>query len=158
MISDLLKYEPTTGKIYWKNSRGGVPAGSEAGWIDSSSGYLRVSISGKPKYGHVLAWELFHGHPARGEIDHINGNKIDNRIENLRECSASQNCQNKKIRTDNKSGVKGVSWNTARRKWSVRLTVNKKVIFLGFFSSLDDAKKEISKCRDLYHGEFANHG
>lgn len=158
MISQILRYEPLTGKIFWTKCRGGVPAGSEAGWVDNSSGYLRLSVCGKSRYAHVVAWELYHGAKPKGEIDHINGDKLDNRIDNLRECTPSQNSQNKKIRTDNTSGVKGASWNSARKKWSARVTVNKKVIFLGFFSSLHDAQVEISKCRELHHGDFANHG
>lgn len=157
-LHEILKYDPITGKLFWKMTRGGVSIGEEAGWVDESSGYKRISIYGATKYAHVVAWELFHGEIPNGQVDHINGDKTDNRIANLRECSPAQNAQNRKNRVDNKSGVKGASWNASRRKWCARVTVNKKVFFLGFFSNITDAEKEIAKFRDRHHGEFANHG
>lgn len=157
-VHQILKYEPDTGRLFWKLARGGIAQGEEAGWLDKSSGYKRISIYGRVKYAHVIAWELFHGISPDGQIDHANGDKTDNRISNLRQCSPAQNAQNRRNRVDNKSGVKGASWNSSRRKWSARVTVNKKVCFLGFFSNISDAEKEITKFRNKHHGEFANHG
>jgi hypothetical protein len=93
----------------------------------------------------------------QGEIvDHINGNKLDNRKCNLRICTKSQNCQNRKISKLNKSGFNGVSWNVNNRKWVAQIAFNNKKMHLGFFNDLTEAAKSFNAAALKYHGEFAN--
>ena len=93
----------------------------------------------------------------QGEIvDHINGNKLDNRKCNLRICTKSQNCQNRKISKLNKSGFNGVSWNVNNRKWVAQIAFNNKKMHLGFFNDPTEAAKSFNEAALKYHGEFAN--
>lgn len=117
-------------------------------------GYFSVSINGKRYKVHRIIWFLQHNFWPK-QIDHINGIKNDNRIENLREASIAQNNQNSKLRKDNISGVKGVSWHKHKQRWLAKIDVDKKRIQLGYFKSLKNAKSAITKARNKYHGNFA---
>ena len=93
----------------------------------------------------------------QGEIvDHINGNKLDNRKCNLRICTKSQNCQNRKISKLNKSGFNGVSWNIRNKKWVAQIACNNQKIHIGFFNEPIEAAKAFNAAALKYHGEFAN--
>jgi hypothetical protein len=99
-------------------------------------------------------WIYHHGY-SPDVIDHINGDTFDNKIENLRECSKSQNQQNRKIDTNNLSGVKGVGWCKKKNKWRARIIVDGKEHHIGFFDDLQDAKKVMNLKRIELHGIFA---
>jgi len=92
------------------------------------------------------------------EIDHINGNRLDNRIENLRSVNTMQNTYNGRLRSTNTSGAKGVVWHKGARKWMAQIGANGKHYYLGLFASLTEATEVVRKFREQYHGEFANHG
>jgi hypothetical protein len=93
----------------------------------------------------------------QGEIvDHINGNKLDNRKCNLRICTKSQNCQNRKISKLNKSGFNGVSWNIRNKKWVAQIACNNQKIHIGFFNEPIEAAKAFNEAALKYHGEFAH--
>lgn len=121
---------------------------------NSGAGYYAVSIGGGVFGAHRIVWKILYGIDPIGEIDHVNGNRKDNRPENLRECSSSQNNQNRRMSRRNKSGAKGVHWEKARRKW--RAVIYPRLI--GRFDSLEEAQKALVAARELAHGEFANHG
>ena len=87
--------------------------------------------------------------------DHINGDGLDNRRENLRVATHSQNMSNRKVQSNNTSGVRGVTWNKNKGKWQVYIKHNKKQYTIGFFSSLDEAKLARKEAEALFHGEFA---
>jgi hypothetical protein len=87
-------------------------------------------------------------------VDHATNKSLDNSIENLREATQSQNSQNSKLRKNNTSGIKGVSWDEKRQRWEVKLYVNYKKIHIGYFLKLEDAKAAIEKARKKYHGDF----
>jgi hypothetical protein len=88
----------------------------------------------------------------------MDGNKSNNRIGNLRIVSHDSNTQNAVIRTDNKSGAKGVFWHKATGKWHVLITANKKKIYLGVHEDFEFAEFLAQEARRKYHGAFANHG
>lgn len=121
---------------------------------DSGAGYHGVCIFGKQYLAHRIIWKLVHGVDPVGEVDHINGNRRDNRAVNLRLCWSFQNNRNRRMSSRNKTGVKGISWEASRSKW--RATVDQ--TFLGRFSDLEEAKEKITAYRTMKHGHFANHG
>jgi hypothetical protein len=88
-------------------------------------------------------------------VDHINGNKADNRKNNLRLVTASQNLMNTKLRSDNTSGYKGVYYNKKNNKRYARITVNKKIINLGSFKNKEDAIKIRKDAEEKYFGEYS---
>ena len=90
------------------------------------------------------------------KIDHRDGNKLNNRRNNLRICAQAENAMNRKININNTSGYKGVYWNKPRRKWVALIGVNKKRIHLGMFSNKINAAKAYNDAAIKYHGEFSN--
>lgn len=95
------------------------------------------------------------GYPLGKQIDHINLNKLDNRRENLRICTLEQQILNTNPNKRNKSGFKGVSWNKLRNKWHAQLSIDKKSIYIGYFSTVQEAAKAYNETALKYHGEFA---
>jgi len=111
--------------------------GSIVGRVDSH-GYMQVAIDKKDYFNHSLIWLYHYGYMPK-EIDHINRIKTDNRIENLREVSRTENMQNLGFRKNSKSGVPGVSWNKAKQKWEAYISVNRKLTYLGAFKEFYEA-------------------
>lgn len=114
-------YEYGSGKIYRRYSNNKYKEGAEVGWVDSR-GYVRTKLNAKMTFAHRVIWEMHNGPVPNGvEIDHINGIKHDNRIENLRCVDRWINCKNAAMRTDNKTGVTGVSYNKGKNRFIVQL-------------------------------------
>ena len=107
----------------------------------------------KQEYEHRLVY-LWHFGYVPKEIDHINGDKRDNRIENLREANRSQNMRNVKLKRNNTSGAKGVCWSKEKNKWVVRVSVNKKTIHCGYYEDFELAALVSAEAIDKYHGYF----
>ena len=118
-------------------------------------GYMATKISGKHYCIHKLIW-LWHYGEMPDQLDHINRNSLDNRIENLRVASKSENMMNRKTFKNSASGCRGVSWHKHLEKWAVYVDVNKKRKHLGYFGDLELADLVATEARDLYHGQFAN--
>jgi len=138
-IRQIFDYNPKTGDMIWKQIRGRVKGGDVAGCLDNATGYIRIGINGGYCLAHRLVWLFVYGYFPEHGLDHINRNKTDNRIENLREASQQCNLRNCKIHKNNKSGVKGVSWHSDRAKWRVAICVNKKNSQLGYFDDFYEA-------------------
>ena len=156
--NEYLAYDPETGIFTWLvNKSSNAKVNTIAGSL-SIQGYIRISLNDKRYYAHRLAWFYVYGIWPKEQVDHINSNRTDNRICNLREATKSQNMINTKLRKNNKSGIKGISWRKDLKKQHARLTIDKKIICIGNFFNLDDAKLAIENARIKYHGKYANHG
>jgi hypothetical protein len=118
-------------------------------------GYMATKISGKHYCIHRLIWMWHHGDMPE-QIDHINRNSLDNRIENLRPATASQNTMNRKLFANSTSGCRGVSWHKKRGMWWSYVDVNKKRKSLGYFNDLELADLVAVEARSKFHGQFAN--
>lgn len=165
----LLDYDPDTGVLTWKK-RGEEWfsdaahcsmwntkfAGRETGVTDNGNGYSFVRILGNKYYTHRLAFFFAHGFfPA--EVDHINGQRRDNRAQNLREVTRQENLQNCRRSARNSSGYTGVLWNSTNHNWNARITVGGRNLYLGAFASREDAyaaRKAAEKEHHFHH----NHG
>lgn len=139
-------YNPTTGVV----CRNGKPLTSRY-----PNGYLRTLYGGKEILLHRLAWFLYYNEWPEKPVDHINGIRDDNRINNLRLATYSENNRNAKIKTSNTSGVKCVYWHKARQKWCVQLRTNFGRISFGLHDDLEFAELVANEARDKYHLEFA---
>jgi HNH endonuclease/AP2 domain len=107
---------------------------------------------------HRVIYEYYHGSIPKGfEIDHINQDKLDNRLENLRLATRSQNSQNKSKQKNNTSGFKGAYWHKENKKWNAAITVNNKLIHLGFFETPELAHETYKQAAIELHGEFAKY-
>lgn len=134
-----LSYDPLTGLFTWNlNGTRGVKAGDIAG-SRMADGYIILSVSGKKVLAHRVAWFFVYGKFPYGHIDHINRNKADNRIANLRSASLEQNAQNRSKNAKNTSGYKGVTWHKRDKKWQAAITVSGKVFHLGYYAKAKDA-------------------
>jgi len=160
LLNHLFEYDKETGNLIWKikpSSRGHhVKAGDIAGTL-KSHGYLCVGINYNSYRAHRLIFLMHKGYLPK-TIDHIDGDKLDNRIENLRAATVGQNQHNRKTNANNTSGYKGVSWNKAQKKWTARITLERKTINLGYFANVEEAAEVVRKAREELHGSFANHG
>lgn len=151
-LREILSYNPETGVFRWKvRTAYRVKVGDVAGTINKDNGYADISIGGRKYRSHRLAWLYVHGRLPDGEIDHINGKRSDNRMANLRECSRSENGQNKGIRKDNKSGFVGVSWDKVANKWLAQIRVNNKTTKLGRFDTPEVAHQEYLSAKRKLH-------
>lgn len=122
-----------------------------------SGGYLNITINQKKYRAHKLVWLMFNGCLPKGEIDHINGVRSDNRIENLREVTRVENARNQQIRSNNTSGITGVRFNLHIGKWESYIKVNYKKEYLGSFDKKEDAIKA-RKNADKEYRFHENHG
>ena len=159
-LRKILDYNPKTGEFHWKVNRGFVSSGSKAGRL-SKYGYLRINISKKEYKAHRLAWLYYYGEWPKNEnyyIDHINGNKADNRICNLRVVTKSDNGRNMSVHSDNTSGYPGVYFNKICKKWQAYIsgdiynneTKMYKRQSLGYFTKLEEAVKARKEAEKKY--------
>ena len=156
-LKEIVHYDPETGIMKWAkllNAR--APIGKECGRT-MTRGYRAFIVRRKTIYTHRAAWAYVNGSWPKNTIDHINGNKSDNRISNLREATSGENNRNSKTPKSNTSGVKGVSWNSKHQRWRARVGINKKDIHVGEFLTIQQAENAIIEMRKTLHGEFARH-
>ncbi len=144
----LFAYDPDTGQI----TRNGAHTGTI-----NNQGYLRIHIEGIHVQGHRLAWFLHYGKAPEGQIDHVNGNRADNRICNLRDVTASLNRMNQRLRSDNTSGRTGVIYHSTQKRWIAQICVLGKRKQIGSFRSRDDAVAAREEAQSQF-GFGPNHG
>ena len=150
-LKSQLHYDQETGIFTWKSNN------KVAGYT-REDGYKFIRINYKLYRSHRLAWLYINNKFPKNEIDHIDGNPSNNKIENLRESNSSQNKCNTKLRKDNTSGIKGLHWYKAYNKWQVNININKTRKSLGYFNDLFEACCAIYSARNKLHGEFKNYG
>lgn len=167
-LRTLVSYNPTSGRFLWLerdvkwfvderqcrswNSRW---AGKEAFPYADNHGYFGSSICGRRYKAHRVAWAVHYGEWPSDHIDHINGDRSDNRIENLRLASAAENQWNRSKSDGKSSKYKGVSFDSWTGKWVVRIRVNGKSLNGGRFSNQKDAAMRYNELSKFYFGEFA---
>lgn len=138
-VRQVLDHDPFTGRLTWKQSLSPrVRVGDVAGLV-GCHGYRRVRLCGKEYRAHRLCWFHYYGRWPDDCLDHVNGNRDDNRLANLRECSQAQNLQNKGLDRRNKSGFTGVYWDEKRGKYFAQITASRKTRSLGRFDTAEQA-------------------
>lgn len=169
-VSQLLRYEPETGKLFWKERPlaffrtvwacrvwNSVYSGKEAFTTVSTSGYKAGGIFGVRYAAHRVIWLLTTGAWPVNNIDHIDGDRANNRFGNLRDATNTENMRNAKLRSDNTTGVLGVSWDSYKRRWRATVTLNGKSKELGRFHSFEQAVAA-REAANLEYGFSARHG
>lgn len=169
-LKEALNYDPETGLFTWlerplehfttdfgwKVSKG-KSAGKVAGSKSKCSGYIEIRLDETLFLAHRLAFVWVTGDFPLNEVDHINGDRSDNKWANLRDVTSRENGRNKTLRKDNKSGVQGVHWYKAYGKWQVTIRGEGGSIHLGYFSKLEDAAAARADA-ELEYGYHKNHG
>lgn len=144
----LLRYYPETGIITWRENRSpGIKAGERAGTINSH-GYDQICINGRAHLGHRLAWLLTHGYWPAAMIDHIDGDRSNNRLSNLREATSAQNQANRGARKDSGTGRRGVRFQKHSGKWAAQIQI-------GSFNTAEEAHAAYLRMAEICYGEFA---
>lgn len=159
LTQDYLKsiFEYRDGKLYWKISGRKIRIGRLAGSLGSMKRYRRVCINGKIYQEHRIIFMMHYGYLPEC-IDHIDNNKINNKIDNLRAATISQNKQNIKRQSNNVTGYKNVSFNKKSQTYTVEVVILGKRHRIGTFKDLELAGLVANMAREKYHGNFANHG
>lgn len=166
-LRQLLRYEPETGKLYWKerplsmfsssrigNAWNAKHVGKEALIVDNN-GYRKGRIFGVEFMAHRVAWAVVTGQWPSGHIDHADGDRSNNRISNLRDSTRSQNLSNRGAQNNNSSGYKGVHWCKQKCKWVAKIMVSGKAIYLGVYACPNLAHAAYCEAAKKHHGEFA---
>jgi hypothetical protein len=150
-LKELLDYSPDTGGFTWRVNRARTAKANAPAGTKNNVGYIRIIVCGKQYSAHRLAWLYVHGEWPVGEIDHINRDKADNRLANLRQVTRSENCQNK-----DPAKLPGITWHKATSKWQARIKINQKLIHLGVFADIVDAKNARKQAELTYHTHRPN--
>lgn len=159
ILSDLLEYDPASSTcLRWSLAANHYGRGGrEAGSIKNSTRYVVVGIQGVQIPGHRAVWMMFHGEIPQGmDIDHIDGNRSNNRIENLRLATRSQNTHNQGPRKNSVTGIKGLSWDKSNNRWCGQIWFKGKV-FAKRSPSRQFVENWLIETRGRLHGEFARH-
>ena len=156
LLNELCTYDKETGKLYWKAARQGVTVGKEAGALDKN-GYSILRINYKRYRTHRVVFLMHKGYlPV--VLDHIDGDRANNRLDNLRPASLHQNQYNRKLNNNNKTGFKGVSYNAKQKMFIAAINHQGQRISLGSYNTPEEADKVVRAAREELHGNFANHG
>jgi hypothetical protein len=156
----LFAYDPTTGKLTWRlkphQKAQRIQPGDDVGTVKKGRGnYLSIGIGRKYYLAHRIIWKMTTGDDPADQIDHVDGDRLNNRWNNLRPASNGQNKWNSSLSRNNKSGVKGVCWDAGHKKWKAYISIGGKQSRLGRFASIDEAAVAVNAARTKLHGEFA---
>lgn len=154
-----VSYNPDTGEFVRSSTvkgRGRRAAGTQVGSIDSK-GYRCGSVRGRSYQLHRLAWYLHYGVWPPADIDHINGDRADNRIANLRLATRKENSRNRKMHHTNTSGFRGVTWDRTKNRWKAKITVDGRSCSLGNFLDPAKASEAYEKAAAKHFGDFRRH-
>lgn len=159
-LKKYLNYDPNTGILSWREGltyQKQRPVGQAAGTL-SKGGYLRTSIEKSMYANNRIAWKMHYGADPVGVVDHEDGDKLNNRINNLRDASQGLNACNARRRSDNTTGFKGVVFSKWRRCFVINLKVDGLRIKSPSFATPEAANDFARDLREKLHGEFACHG
>ena len=145
VLSEIFDY--TDGLLFYKST------GKEAGSLDNK-GYKRAKVGRTVYLVHRIIFMLHHDYLPK-YLDHIDNNRTNNKIENLRPATSAENNRNRSIGSRNKSGVKGIFWAKPNKKWKVQCTVDYKQHHIGYFKDIEEAKIALHKFRVAHHLSFA---
>ena len=146
-------FEYRDGELYWAINKGRIRAGSLAGTVNST-GRKQVTVNGTFYKAHRIIYAMHYGTMPR-YIDHIDGNPLNNRVENLRSATHSENMFNVGARSSNTSGEKGVSWDAIKQRWVAYCYVKGKKIYAGYYKKFESAVDAVRELRARLHGSFA---
>lgn len=164
LLRELYDYDPLTGIFRWKiDPRGGKRRAGETAGTLRKNGYIFIGVDGLGQFAaHRLAWIYAYGPTIGGaEIDHIDGNPGNNALSNLRLATSTEQKHNKKVQSNNRSGLKGAYYHACRRgmKWRSQIKIDengiKRLIFLGYFHTAEEAHAAYARAALQYFGEFA---
>ena len=161
VLRQLLRYDPETGKLFWCDRPDARPqwraryVGKEALATTDDKSYLRGQLLGIPVKAHRVIWAMQTGEWPRDEIDHIDGDRSNNRWGNLREADRFQNTANTSSRKGATSKHLGVAWSTGRQKWRAQIMVRGKHIHLGYFDDEDEAARVRRAATSEHFGAFS---
>ena len=155
--NELFTYNEFTGELLWKpNVRLKYKNGAIAGSSSNTNGYVQVQVNNKMHLAHRIIWEMKNGPIPKGLlIDHVDGNRTNNKLSNLRLCTKSQNTCNGKLRSTNTSGFRGVSWSRSMSMWRSQIRTQNGPMNLGYFETKEEAYAARLKAEKEYHKEFA---
>lgn len=143
LVRKFLAYDPQSGVFTWLRGTGKARPGEVAGCLNERIGYIIIGVCGHQEYAHRLAWLYVHGSLPQHAIDHINGNKTDNRIENLRDIPHWGNAQNRRSsrarHIGNRSDLVGAHWSERDQSWTSRIKTHDQQTYLGTFRTAEEA-------------------
>jgi hypothetical protein len=152
-LKELLEYDCGSGNLFWRESRKRIVAGAVAGAV-LKDGYVCIRLDGVRYIAQKLIWLYTTGAFPTKEIDHINRDRADNRLVNLREVTHAENMQNRSYTCRSISKMKGVTLYARTGKWRAQICVNGNAKHLGYFRSKEDASAAYTKAADLF---FTHH-
>lgn len=152
-VRALLSYDAATGEFRWRAKRRRVRVGALAGSF-SCGGYWNIRVDGRLHMAHRLAWLYTHGAWPQNQIDHVDGDRLNNSLVNLREATGAQNIRNRGPHRNNEAGLKGVSPVRRSGKWRALIRIAGKVVYLGEFASPGEAHSAYAVAARAHHGEF----
>lgn len=151
-------FDYVDGNLVWKVNTGRKKNIGKIAGCDKGNGYITIGLFGRRYLAHRLVWIMHNGDIDKGmQIDHINHDRSDNRIENLRVVSNKVNGMNQSARKNNTSGVTGVNWNKRKGKWCGEVWDDGRKIHVGYFDDIMEAEKAVKSVR-VKVGYHENHG